>query len=152
MAKNRACYILGVAFLMALPSSQVLAQDSVKVRFNPAYPAPNQTSEFTQISVSRISAAEPGRETDVDRYFTKIQRTLSNARAPAKWGSVIVDAASVDVEIEIGKAHFSFFNTFGSNGFVLPSPPSANDTRVAAAVQDVITLTLEQTQRRLAPK
>src|SRR5436190_22461935 len=98
-------------FLLA--SSWVAAEDLVNVRFYPGYPSPNMSSEFMQLSVSRIPAAVPAEKWDIDRYFDTVQRVLLEGEVPASWGVIAVDAPFVTIEVALGETHFELATTYG---------------------------------------
>jgi hypothetical protein len=88
-----------------LASFAVSAQDSVKIHFFPSYPPPDRSVEFIELNVSRVGAATPGRELNIDRYFADVSRVLAENHVPDQWGSVIVDGSYVKIDIVLGTKH-----------------------------------------------
>jgi len=140
-------FAFAAACTLAAPAA---AQDSVKVRYVPSYPPPDRSSEVVQLSVSRIAAATPGRELDVDRYFATVRGFVTDERLPERWGSVTPDAAWVELEIVLGGRRHVLANAWGPDGPALPANASAADRRIAAAFRKVLALTFERAKLTLA--
>jgi hypothetical protein len=54
---------------MCVAAVSVTAQDKVRVRYLPAYPPPDLSSEVAEIEIRRIAGFGRSQELDVDRYF-----------------------------------------------------------------------------------
>lgn len=135
--------------LAAFPGA-IAAQDSVKARYVPSYPPPDRSSESVQLSVTRIAAAMPGRELDVDRYFATVRAILDEDRVPERWASVTVDASWVELEIALGTRRHVLASTWGPDGPVLQPNATADDRRIAAALRKLLGFTVDRARRTLA--
>jgi hypothetical protein len=142
---------VALAWSLALGAGGAAAEESVKVRYFPSYPLPDQSAEFVQLSVSRVARATPGAERDVDRYIASVRDVLDDAAMPAKWGSVTPDASWVQVEITLGERKHVLANAYDAGGVRLRPDATASDRRRAAALQRVLDLTVERAATRLAP-
>jgi hypothetical protein len=131
-------------------ATSAASQDAVKVRYVPSYPPPDRSSEVVQLAVSRIAAATPGRELDVDRYFAAVRAIVADERLPDRWGGVIPDAAWVELEIVLGGRRHVLANAWGPDGPALPASASADDRRIAAAFRKVLGLTVERARHTFA--
>lgn len=138
---------LGVV-LCVMAAQPVYAQDSVTVKMNPGYPIPSASAEFFGLSVTRVPAAVPGSPQDVDQYFKAVGDQICEGKVPAKWSAVVVDAPSISVDIRISGATYAYASTYGPQGLVLGANASADDKRVAAAIQKILALTIEHAKGR----
>ncbi len=138
---------LGV-FLCAIAAMPADAQDFVTVRINPGYPIPSASAEFVSLSVTRVPAAVPGSPQDADQYFKAVGDQIREGKVPAKWSAVMVDAPSINVDIRISGATYAYASTYGSQGLVLGANASADDKRVAGAMQKILALTIEHAKGR----
>ena len=138
--------VLAASLALAAPAA---AQDAVNVRYVPSYPPPDRSSEVVRLSVSRIAAATPGRELDVDRYFAAIRAIVADERLPDRWGSVVPDAAWVELEIVLAGRRHVLASAWGTEGPVLQPNATADDRRVAAAMRKALGLTVDRASRTL---
>lgn len=122
-------------------TASVLAQDTVRLKYLPAYPPPNVSSEFVEIVVTRISGYQRGEELGVDRYFAEIEKILVDHRITTNWERVIVHAPSVHAEINIGGKKLTLGSSYSASGMdSLPDQDGVND-RHRLALEAIIELT-----------
>jgi len=148
----RATIITVIAVWMLLAGATACAQDLVRVRFHSGYPPPDGSSEFLELSVSRVGAAVRGREVSVDEYFKAVRKILAENQVPENWGSVVPDGPFVKVEIVLGDSNFVLANTYDSGRVILHLNATDGDKRVARALQALLNLTIDQARERLSSK
>lgn len=110
----------------------------VKVHIDPGYPLPNAISHRVDYEVDGIT------ELNGQNYFGQVRRLLREGNVPHKWGAVIVDSASIKIEVHLGDESFEIVNTYGKNGLWLSDGGSEEEKRVAAAVEKIIDLTIRE--------
>ena len=140
------------ALAVGMACGHALAEDLVRLRFVPAHPSPDRSSEAIQLSLSRISAATPGDPQDVDRYFDGVRKSLDEAGAPATWTYVIPDSAWIEIDITLGARRHTLSGTFDADGIPLPASANATDRRMAAAFREILALSVDRVSRRAPPR
>jgi len=99
MRRHAQALLLGLAVLFATASA--CAEDSVSIRYLPGYPPPNQSVERLDIRVVRIAASTDAGGQAIDRFFATVQSTLAEHGVVRDWQSVIPDAPSIEITIDL---------------------------------------------------
>jgi len=77
------------------------AEDRVSIRYLPGYPLPTRNIERLDVRVERISPSIKAEDQEIDRFFSLVQATLSEYGIVRDWQSVIPDAPSIEITVEL---------------------------------------------------
>ncbi len=91
--------LLGFVALFATVFARV--EDSVSIRYLPGYPLPNQSSEWLDIRIKRISPPIEAEEREIDRFFSLVAATLAEYGVIRDWQIVIPDAPSIEITVDL---------------------------------------------------
>ena len=99
-------YVLATFLAMAtmVSASDVLANDSVSIRYLDGHPIPGRSMDREEIKISRVPSPSVGSKSpsrEIDRFFGKIEDLMAAGRIDHDWQLAIPDAPSIEIVIEL---------------------------------------------------
>ncbi len=91
--------VLALTLLSGMTSAQ--AADSVSIRTFPGYPLPGQSIGKADVRIERLYTSPDARDQEIDRFFSRVEATLTELGIARDWQMVIPDAPSIEITVEL---------------------------------------------------
>ncbi|HYA20897.1 MAG TPA: hypothetical protein VEG25_09675 [Burkholderiales bacterium] len=157
-----------------LYSTSARAEDSVAIRYLDGYPSLNQSTEWINLRVARVSPPPNITEVsqrDVDRFFEQVAAVLTENAVTNDWQLAIPDAPAIEITIELNGKKVTLVSCHtileGNGNYLVTERGGENISdkdrasvlskqsevfrRHRIAFEEILRLTVERTRARLSP-